>query len=657
MKRFYIFMLLSLLCGMAMTSRADDNPFLVQHTSPRAAGVARRIITQSCSLPLPTGRAIRNLSISGSVSLPTDTSLVRVVMEDSGGRSWLVFEATQMLTNSTAVTFENYGEETRYLCGVTPQVLKVYVRDAALSLSGVTVDTCVTGVVYAPLSPDAREQLRIRQVQVKADSINSYNRKNGILWRAGVTSMAKSTFDERQGAMLQRDPLESSNFEYYISGLFEEGSVGTPFSVPTQDGYVDEFSWCDRHGENWSTPVRDQRTIDSNGKTIDSNYCWAFATTAQLETMFNLYYNRHIDLDLSEEDVAMHSGARTVSGGAYNSFTTVVAEYMKNTGVTLETALPLHQGDYVYQPRPEVLPSFKISDYTPICSQIKLTNSDSPMLKNCLIQHGPLATTISRHAMLLVGYKVLKAGDVILFEHDGTHDDTVRVEAGDDRIGQTCWIFKNSYGTDDIYSTAGNGYMNVVYKNLNAMVKPVVYNIPPAMAFVEDLPNEIRDSLSIRCTDNDGDGYYNWGIGPRPSDLPTWAEAEADSDDSDPSVGPMDEYGFPIPNLYNPSDTIYIVNNTEIQHCAYFHKPVVVCNGAVLTVSNKINGAEGATIYVEGNSRIVIKDSGKIVGIAIKKTGKGEMSLKGKGHVSLIRSSNASVSLKRRPVFSVLSPE
>ena len=40
-----------------------------------------------------------------------------------------------------------------------------------------------------------------------------------------------------------------------------------------------------------------------------------------------------------------------------------------------------------------------------------------------------------------------------------------------------------------------------------------------------------------------------------------------------------------------------------------------------------------------------------------KKTGKGEMSLKGKGHVSLIRSSNASVSLKRRPVFSVLSPE
>ena len=76
-----------------------------------------------------------------------------------------------------------------------------------------------------------------------------------------------------------------------------------------------------------------------------------------------------------------------------------------------------------------------------------------------------------------------------------------------------------------------------------------------------------------------------------------------------------------------------------------------------VTIRSTSTGVEGATIYVEGNSRIVIKDSGKIVGIAIKKTGKGEMSLKGKGHVSLIRSSNASVSLKRRSVFSVLSPE
>lgn len=654
MKRLCIFIMLSLLCGVAMTAHAEDSPFLVQHTSPRSASVARRIIQQSCSLRLQADRPVCNLSISGSVSLPSDTSLVRVVLEDTEGGSWLVFEATQMLTNRTTVSFTDYGEETTHLCGVTPRMLKVYVRDAALTLANVTVDTCKVGVTYAPLSPNAHDLLRTRQVQVKADSINAYNRKNGILWRAGVTSLAKSSFAERQSAMLQEDPLDTSNFEYYVEGIFEEGSASTPFLLPQQDGYVNEFSWCNRHGENWVTPVRDQQTTGSDGKRVDSNYCWAFATTAQIEALFNLYYNRHMDLDLAEEDVAMHSGERLDNGGAYpSSFPAGVAKYLKNTGVALETAVPLHQGDYVCQPRPGNLPSFKIPDYTPISSRTFMSNSDIPNIKHNLIHHGPMATTILGHAMLLVGYKILKAGDVILYEHDSMHDDTVRIKAGDDRIGQTCWIFKNSYGTNDIYSTAGNGYMNVVYKNLNTMVRPMVYNIPPSVTFMQDIPDEITDSLSVKCTDKDGDGYYNWGIGPRPSSLPAWAEAEEDSDDSDPGIGPMDEYGMPGLNLYNPSDTIFIVNDTEIEHSAYFHKPVVIRNGAVLTVSNTVKGAEGTTVFLEDNSRIQIRNSGKIEGIMVRERGTGDLSLKEKGQVNISRSSNAPVSLKRKSRVSI----
>ena len=49
-----------------------------------------------------------------------------------------------------------------------------------------------------------------------------------------------------------------------------------------------------------------------------------------------------------------------------------------------------------------------------------------------------------------------------------------------------------------------------------------------------------------------------------------------------------------------------------------------------VTIRSTSTGAEGATIYVEGNSRIVIKDSGKIVGIAIKKNRKGRNEFKGK---------------------------
>ncbi len=50
------------------------------------------------------------------------------------------------------------------------------------------------------------------------------------------------------------------------------------------------------------------------------------------------------------------------------------------------------------------------------------------------------------------------------------------------------------------------------------------------------------NETDVLCTDNDGDGYYSWGIGPKPSHCPESPD-EPDGDDSDPCIGPMDEYG------------------------------------------------------------------------------------------------------------------
>jgi|GEM_PF-5435166 len=40
---------------------------------------------------------------------------------------------------------------------------------------------------------------------------------------------------------------------------------------------------------------------------------------------------------------------------------------------------------------------------------------------------------------------------------------------------------------------------------------------------------------SVACVDNDGDGYYSWGIGPKPSTCPAAAIAVEDCDDSNPT--------------------------------------------------------------------------------------------------------------------------
>jgi len=54
------------------------------------------------------------------------------------------------------------------------------------------------------------------------------------------------------------------------------------------------FDWRSRHNENWITSAKNQGNLDS---------CLYFATLGVAEAIINLYYNQHIDLDLSEQQL------------------------------------------------------------------------------------------------------------------------------------------------------------------------------------------------------------------------------------------------------------------------------------------------------------------------------------------------------------------
>jgi len=55
------------------------------------------------------------------------------------------------------------------------------------------------------------------------------------------------------------------------------------------------FDWRDKHGENWLSPVRSQGTAGN---------CWAFGDVGTFESQINLYFNQHLDVDLSEQMLA-----------------------------------------------------------------------------------------------------------------------------------------------------------------------------------------------------------------------------------------------------------------------------------------------------------------------------------------------------------------
>ena len=180
-------------------------------------------------------------------------------------------------------------------------------------------------------------------------------------------------------------------------------------------------------------------------------------------------------------------------------------------------------------------------------------------LKSMLIK-SPLAGRISSwsHAMTLVGYKTIKAGDIV-YEHYNTR---IVVKPGDPHIGQTVWIFKNSWGEN----WGDHGFL-YAFVNINNMVSSAAPTLPFEYKYnwSSKYPLFSRQLISAisqptPAYDKDNDGYYWWGIGPRPQNLPANAKLEEDSDDSDASIGPMNQYGFPT--LLRDYD-LYIKDNAE----------------------------------------------------------------------------------------------
>lgn len=638
-------LLLLLCCILSLTAWS-----IAPHV-PRISSISGTYTSTQTLFPFLGNHNLHALAISGSVTLNSDTSLVRVIMHDINGKSYLLYEASPMLINGYFERFAGANEETEWMCGVVPQDLKIVVKDATCTITGLTA-TQYNADNHPLRAPAQRDSIRIRQVQAKVDKINAYNEANGLLWRAGVTELALRSYDQRPNDLKVTDDDNSlEGFDYYIGGVYEVGKRAlTASSGPDFSLFVDHFDWRNVHKTNWNTDIKDQELYGE-----ETYYCWAFTGAAAVESYVNLYFNRLINLDLSEEDIAANSGARQDTGGASRrTWMNQVINYVSLTGIGLESDFPLHtpqEGMSTHQ-RDSSFFAIKVQSGRKIFDSEEVDKNSIDSIKYHLIHHGPLmggvfanqnAKEPNSHAMLLVGYGVLKAGDSFSYKGIINNEPFITIPENSKYIGRTYWIFKDSYARQRS-PLKPDGYLNVLFRENEAMLTPSF--LMGEVTYI-NTNDTIQQLLVQNVEDRDGDGYYTWGINrPKTTMLPSWVPNEQDGDDSDYTKCTMDEYGFLQDLVYSPNDTIYIDSDQTFCGLKHLYRPIKVQNHATLTIASNILGHGEASIVLAEGSHLDISD-GSLESVSIIGKESSVINLRENSRLNISRSNSNSVSLWR----------
>ena len=577
------------------------------------------------------GQCITGLAISGTIRKESPDFLVRILLKDMSGKEYLILESYKENSPEGDISVENYCEETSILDNVIADSIKIIVRGAFFYLNKVTVTN--DNLLQRGSSELVSQSKRMKSKQVEAitDRINKYNRAHNKLWIAGKTPLSLKSYEDKKRILGLTDEASTGGLEYYIDGIIEVGERHTDGVIRTNNSpYIDSFDWRNRHGKNWITPNKNQG---------NSGFCFYFAAVGCAEAMTNLYYNRKLDLDLSEQELACCSNNPNPWNGANISRMTSAMNYLCSHGICDEQAYPFvnDSAESRICRSGEIIPNEQIivNGY----SQIQQSDLSEESLKHALINHGPLISCVKGlpsiyHGMTLVGFTRLEVGDTIYHYIKENHylDGEFTVSENDPRIGMTVFIYKNSYGDQE--DEARGGYWYVIHYDYSFSAYPTFYCNPS----ITSMNYTVND---IIYEDADGDGYYFWGIGTKPTSCPSWVPDTPDGDDSDYMKGPMDQYGH-LQDLSDASSQYEIIYGDSM-YCSYkyVYNNIIVESGAKLTVTNILSLYPLCKIIVRGNGELII-DGGSICNAEIDLENGSKLTVKNNGTIKLFKGKNFS---------------
>lgn len=642
MKRLLTICILALCCG---------NKFEAQDAlCYRLSDAIERNIGQSYTInsviPLDSSALINGFTISGYLTLQNRHSLARVILVDVVGNEHLLYEDRYWGNDALVQNFDNMAIETIYMEHIKPKYIKIAINHATLYIDR---------ICYSVVSKDRQQehaeilltQRRARQniySMWKAEKWQNYNIDKSIPWIAGATQLSQLTYSEKKKKFgLKDDNFNLYGLEYYIGGYFVFPDTTQIEFVPrnrdtSPSQFTEYFDWRMRHGKNWMTSVKDQTepwdSIYGNGG------CWAFSTTATVESRVNLYYNQLLNLDLSEQELGSCTGGSLHSGGAPSD----ALIYIRDHGITPENCFPFENNDTVPCEN-------KCSNPDQIVSLLNFHYIEKPLegdkndvgddynlldsIKYELINYGPFISCVNNqyydHAMCMCGYGTVQVGDSI---HPMILNHKLKkyiIENDSPYLNQTYWIYKNSSGVNKYF----NGYVYAVFESIEYLKKQLAPNYPIRTSALSD--------SDVAVTDADNDGYYFWGFGPKPSHCPVCCPDTPDGDDSDPTKGEMDNYGnfasytFPYPTLTVTSDSTWSTNRTQ---CG----SIIVTNNATLIITAELTMNPAAKITVQNGGTLIV-NAGTIVNAAVDVQSSARLQLLNNGTLYLKQSGKLNVQI------------
>ena len=502
---------------------------------------------------------VSGISISGDITFKSETGLVRIIVSDKMHNEFMVYESYPMITEGKKnVHFLQKCEESCFMDNFMPTQLRIEIISAEIYMDQIEIST---EVVYDAM---AKRNEMVKNINnAKLTAIKKYIVDNKLPWTADDTGESRMSYSEKKKSYGEKYNLMGR--EYYTGGIYAPVGVKTGgYAYYTNSGNADDFDWRylhdatdstslyyddDPQGTGWVTSVKCQThgcwyngEFHCNADSIhcedtlggiyvgDAGTCWIFGPVAQVEAMTNLYYNQHVDLDLSEQYIACEEG--TVNPYfADSSYIHFVRE-----GIPDETYMPysgsLDNCTSIYQNSDELVWIDDFDNYF-------LPEANVQVLMDSLTDSGPICVARNGHGLLLIGWGTIGPNtEAISFMTN---------EISPEWYGYVYFKYKESMGPN---AGQHNGFSYEIATN-DSNFQPT--HVDAIWSIPKHITTLTRDESDVRCHDLDGDGYYNWGIGLKPNHCPQCPDIE-DGNDNNPSIRELNADGtFTIIGTYTES--------------------------------------------------------------------------------------------------------
>ena len=262
--------ILALLALLALNSFCQENRlFALQNQADRRIPVD---LTMNAYTELNISESkstISGLAITADISLYSDSSLVRLILVDHNGYEYLIYETYPILAGVNQFSVSGVAEETSFLNQVISFSVTVELVDASIHLKEIIVSEGGNG-------PKETNSENLQQQSLnKIRRINENIQQLGQLWVAGETSISRLSYQEKL-SMFGGSIPNFQGLEYYVGGVFvlpgkkdndlNLNGTKSVSAAQAESQYAKEFSWRNRHGEDWVTGVKSQGYCRSSRK-------------------------------------------------------------------------------------------------------------------------------------------------------------------------------------------------------------------------------------------------------------------------------------------------------------------------------------------------------------------------------------------------------